>query len=68
MAVKDFSPHYVLHKKLIDVGHFSCKERIFGGGQSGEASFYCVKKWGGGGEVKVKEDSGQLHGRGGGRR
>ena len=46
MGVKDFSPHYVLHKKLIDVGHFSCKERIFGGGQSGEASFYCVKKWG----------------------
>ena len=32
VGVEDFSPPYVLHKKLIDVGHFSCKERFFGGG------------------------------------
>ena len=32
MGVEDFSPHYVLHKKLIDIGHFSCKERFVAGG------------------------------------
>lgn len=32
VGVEDFSPHYVLHKKLIDVGHFSCKERFVAGG------------------------------------
>ena len=30
-SLRFYSTH-VLHKKLIDLSHFSCKERIFGGG------------------------------------